>query len=216
MEAVEEDTGGPGDQNQRGRETAKRAASLTPPGPGCQPPESRLRACGTSNPPPAAPLGQRPSAPPPGGPWGQWGLRAGARPGCPGAGGTHLEVPQQVLGDVTCVDADLHSSVELGHLLLRCLSPAPCQVPLREEELERNPVQSEPGDPLRPDPAPARPPPNPRPVWEASRDLTWAARSAQQVGCGSCRVRLPTPIRTRFLATSAPRPCRPDSRTLPS
>lgn len=215
---MEDTEGGPGDWNQRGPpETARRAASLTPPGPGCRPPGSRLCACGTSCPPPAAPLGPRPSAPPPGGPRGQraegWG-----RPGWPGGGGgrgggAHLEVPQQVLGDVACVDADLDGSVELGHSFLRCLRPAPCQVLLRQEELERDPAQPEQGDP-----APAAPPPStpPTPVWEASRDLTWAARSAQQVGCGSCRVRLPTPIRTRFLATSAPRPCRPDSRTRPS
>lgn len=37
----------------------------------------------------------------------------------------HLEVQQQILGDVTLVDAHLNSSIELSQKFLRCLSPAP-------------------------------------------------------------------------------------------
>lgn len=44
---------------------ARQAVSLTPRGPGCRPPESRLRAYGIRCPPSAAPLGPRQSAPPP-------------------------------------------------------------------------------------------------------------------------------------------------------
>lgn len=54
-----------------------------------------------------------------------------------------LEAPQQVLGNVACVDADPDGSVELGHKFQRCLGPALSQVLLREEELERNPVRFE-------------------------------------------------------------------------
>lgn len=54
-------------------------------------------------------------------------LRAGRGTGLAwqvGLGG-HLEVQQQILGDVTLVDAHLNSSVELSQKFLRCLSPAP-------------------------------------------------------------------------------------------
>lgn len=39
--------------------------------------------------------------------------------------GRHLEVQQQVLSEVTCVDADLDRFIELSDQFLTCLSPAP-------------------------------------------------------------------------------------------
>lgn len=51
--------------------------------------------------------------------------------------GGDLEVLQQLLRDVACVDADLDGSVEFGHKFSSCFSPAPPQVLLREEKLER-------------------------------------------------------------------------------
>lgn len=42
--------------------------------------------------------------------------------------GGHLEIQQQVLGDVACIDAHLNGSIELSQKFLRGLSPAPSQV----------------------------------------------------------------------------------------
>lgn len=39
--------------------------------------------------------------------------------------GKYLKSPQQVVRDVTCVDGDLDSFIELSQLCLRGLGPAP-------------------------------------------------------------------------------------------
>lgn len=52
--------------------------------------------------------------------WGRLAWRVGL--------GGHLEIQQQVLGDVACIDAHLNGSIELSQKFLRGLSPAPSQV----------------------------------------------------------------------------------------